>query len=159
MTEIETIVLGVVSGILTTSVLYLIGLVFKNHIIPWYQGVTYKGVDINGTWVANLEVDNIKAKLEMTIRQRAHFLRGDTTLIQGKDLNKPSSIVNMEMKGGVWEGFVTLNMQSKDRSRLSYSTSLLQVVNGGAALKGSYVWRSIRSDEISSQDITWTRKN
>jgi hypothetical protein len=159
MSEIETVVLGVVSGIMTTAFLYLVSLLVKQHIIPWYQGVTYRGVDVSGTWITEIEtVEGFKAKFEMSIDQQAHNLSGDTTVIQGKDLTNPNSITNNKMNGSIWEGYITLNMQSKDRKRLSYATSLLQVMSGGGTLKGMYIFRSIRTDEIDSIETIWKRK-
>jgi hypothetical protein len=158
MSEVETIVLGVISGVITTAALYLVGLLFKNFVIPWYQAVTYKGVDINGTWEYESKDPERKAKFEMTLYQRAHEISGDATILQGSDLNNPTTITNLRIDGGIWEGYITLNMQSKDRTRLSYSTSLLRVLNGGATLKGNYVFRSIKSDEIQNIEMRWRRK-
>lgn len=160
MSELETVVLGIVSGILTTAILYLLALFLKQQLLPWYQGVSYKGVDINDTCICEIELEEgRKAKFEMTINQKAHNLSGDTTVIQGKDIENPSLVTNFKVEGTIWEGFVTLNMQSKDRKRLSYSTSLLQVINGGATLKGMYVYRSIRKDSINTVETTWRRKS
>ena len=159
MSEVETIVLGVVSGILTTATLYLISLLFRNHVIPWYQNITYKGVDISGTWVYEVKNNGEnKAKFEMTLNQKSHNLTGDATIIQGTDLQAPSTITNLKVNGGIWEGYITINMQSKDRTRLSYSTSLLRVLNGGLTLKGSYTYRSIQTEEIESEQMVWRRK-
>jgi len=159
MSEIEVIVFGVVSGVIATAALYLIGLLFRSHLIPWYQGVTYHGVDISGTWVYEVEIntdDNVK--FEMTISQQAHVLAGDTTIMQGANLDNPTTITNLNISGGIWEGYVTLNMKSKDRTKLSYSTTLLRVLNGGATLKGNYIYRSIRNEEIQSEPMVWRRK-
>lgn len=160
MTIAETVVLGVVSGIFTTALLYTLRILLKSHLIPWYQKSIYKGVDVNGIWIASVTSENgIHGRLEMVIRQNAHELRGETTIVQGRDLENPSQVTNLTMQGNVWEGFITLNQQSKDRSRLSYSTSLLQVLNGGIRLKGVYCFRSIQTDKIESLDIKWERKD
>lgn len=158
MTILENIILGVVSGIFTTAFIYLLSLLIKNHFTPWFQQATYKGVDVNGSWVSKVEVDGIHGNMEMNIAQHGHNLEGDLTIVQGKDVDNPSSVANLNLKGNVWEGFVTLNHQSKDRSRLSYSTSLLQVTNGGIRLKGVYCFRSIQTDKIESVEIKWERK-
>jgi hypothetical protein len=159
MTIIETVVLGIISGIFTAFFLYVVSLLFKSHLVPWYQKVSYKGVDVSGIWVAKLTSDNgIHGNLEMNINQNAHELTGEATIIQGKDIDKRAQVTILSMKGNIWEGFITLNKQSKDRTRLSYSTSLLQVLNGGIRLKGVYCYRSIQSDHIESLDIKWERK-
>jgi len=160
MNIVETVVLGVVSGVCTTAILYLAGLLAKNHVLPWYQKLTYKGVDINGTWVTTVTSSSgIHGQMEMTIKQNAHDLKGDATIVQGKDLENPSQVTNLSIYGHMWEGFITLNQQSKDRTRLSYSTSLLQVLNGGLRLKGIYCFRSIQTDNIESLEVVWGRKD
>lgn len=159
MTILETVFLGIVSGILTTTLLYLFGLLISKHFVPWYQKFTYKGVDISGIWVANLTSTNgVHGSLEMHLFQNAHELKGDMTIVQGRDVDNPTQVTNLAIVGNIWEGFIILNQQSKDRSRLSYSTSLLQVLNGGIRLKGVYCFRSIQTDMIESQDIKWERK-
>lgn len=158
MTILETVILGVVSGVTTAALLYLLSLLIKNHFIPWFQQETYKGVDINGSWNAKVESQGTHGNMEMNIVQNGHNLKGDLTIVQGQDINNPSNVTNLTMRGNIWEGFVTLNYQSKNRSRLSYSTSLLQVLNGGIRLKGVYCFRSIQTDKIESVEIRWERK-
>lgn len=158
MTILENIIVGVVSGVFTAAFLYLLSLLIKNHFIPWFQQVTYKGVDVNGSWSSKVEVAGIHGNMEMNIFQHGHNLEGDLTIVQGKDIENPSNVTNLTLKGNIWEGFVTLNHQSKDRSRLSCSTSLLQVLNGGIRLKGVYCFRSIQTDKIESVEIKWERK-
>ncbi len=158
MSSVESIMLGVVSGVVTAALIYLLGLLYKNQILPWYRSVTYKGVDISGAWVAHVEEqDNLKAKFDLYLDQKAHQLSGSAVIIQGANLEKPASTVNMVVTGSIWEGFITLNMQSRNRARLSYSTSLLRVVNGGIRLEGSYLYRSIQTDEIQAQELRWER--
>lgn len=158
MSPVESIVLGVVSGVVTAVLMFLIGALYRTQILPWYKSVTYRGVDISGAWVANADRgESLKAKFELLLDQKAHQLSGSAVIIQGSNLSSPSSIVNMEVSGSVWEGFVTLNMQSKDRTRLSYSTSLLRVINGGTKLEGSYLFRSIKDDQIQAQELKWER--
>jgi hypothetical protein len=132
-----------------------VGLIFKNFVIPWYRAVTYKGVDINGTWEYEYKDPERKARFEMTLYQRAHEISGDATILQGTN---PATIINLRIDGGIWEGYITLNMQSKDRTRLSYSSSLLRVLNGGSTLQGNYVFRSIKADEIQNIEMRWRRK-
>ncbi len=159
MNIFETVILGVVSGVITAAFLYLISLFFINHFIPWYQKTIYKGVDISGTWVAEVtSASGITASMEMTIHQNGHSVKGESTIVQGRDPSNLTQVSNLSMSGHIWEGFITLNQQSKDRTRLSYSTSLLQVLNGGIRLNGVYCFLSIITDKIESLEIKWVRK-
>ena len=49
----QTIVLGVVSGILTTFLLFVLSRFVTHWLIPRYQEWRYQGADVNGTWVAD----------------------------------------------------------------------------------------------------------
>jgi hypothetical protein len=40
--------IGIVSGILTTVILWLISILFKNVFIPYFEQLIYKGVNISG---------------------------------------------------------------------------------------------------------------
>jgi hypothetical protein len=158
MTAIDSVVLGVVSGVITAALLYVVSLLVRYHLLPWYRAVNYRGVDISGGWTAHtIGSDKVKAKFELLLDQQAHELSGSATIIQGFDLEKPSSTVIMDVSGSVWEGFITLNMKSRNRARLSYSTSLFRVLNGGIRLQGIYLFRSIKTDEIQAQELVWER--
>lgn len=107
----DSVILGVVSGVVTAAILQLFGKLFTHHVIPWYRAITYRGVDISGTWMTTHENGDHKARFELTLVQREHALTGSATIIQGVDLKAPTSVVNMEVDGSVWEGFVTLNLK------------------------------------------------
>lgn len=94
----------------------------------------------------------------MTISQNGHALNGESTIVQGKDLDNPSQVTNFFMVGNIWEDFITLNQQGKGRTRLCYLTSLLQVLNGGIRLKCAHCFRSIHTDKTESLEIKWERK-
>lgn len=46
----ETIVLGVVSGILTLVFIFLCVIIFTKIVIPWYGSIIYSGIDLSGLW-------------------------------------------------------------------------------------------------------------
>lgn len=46
----QNIIIGVISGILTTVIIYFIVTFFKKVFLPWYLGLTYRGIDVNGKW-------------------------------------------------------------------------------------------------------------
>ena len=58
MSNSETIVLGIVSGIITSAVIYLFVLIFNHIVLPWYRAFVYRGVGIDGTWEEELDFDH-----------------------------------------------------------------------------------------------------
>ena len=54
MSNFETIILGVVTGIITTVILFLLNKLITLWLLPLYQEWRYQGADVAGTWVADL---------------------------------------------------------------------------------------------------------
>lgn len=157
MSEIASLLTGVISGVITAALLYLVGLGFRKQFMPWYRDVTYQGLDVSGPWVAVGDTQGIKGRFELVLEQKAHELSGTLNLSQGKDLANPHTVAYLKVTGSVWEGFVTINLKSRDRTRLSYATCLLRSINGGIRLEGTYLYRSIQTDEIRSIDLKFER--
>jgi hypothetical protein len=155
---------GVVAGVATSALLLLLGEMFKKIVIPWYQGLVYKGVDLRGKWVAQRTFPSgIIYHYSLILKQNANTLSGSMTISKMNSQPGPPGghlgdyVQEFEVNGTTWEGFVTLNMTSSDRRNLSFVTSLLQVRNRGQALVGHMAYRSSLIDQVDSEDITWTR--
>lgn len=157
------LVWGVLAGILTTVLLLLLSQLFQKVVLPWYQSVVYKGIDLRGKWVAQKIFDEgVTYYYSMLLKQNAHSLTGSMTIIKmnsqaGPPGGQEDYVQGFEVTGVTWEGFVTLNMTSDDRRSLSFATSLLQVRNRGHNLAGHMAYRSSIVDQVDSEDITWTR--
>ena len=154
-----TIVLGIVSGIITTVLLFLAGNSFTKIIIPWYQKIVYHGVDLNGEWKSEIQKDDGKDDGSETFRlnlmQNANTISGELTYLRFK--KEETREVFYSMSGSVWEGYLTLNMKSKDRRVIAYSTSLLKIERGGHELKGYHCFRNFRTDQVESVDLLYKR--
>jgi hypothetical protein len=150
-----TIVLGIVSGIITTALLYLAGIVFTKIIIPWYQKIIYQGVDLNGEWKFERQLNNESEIFRLSLVQNANSISGQLTYLRIN--NEETREVNYLLNGSVWEGYLTLNMKSKDRRAIAYATSLLKVERGGRELKGNHCFRNFRTDQVDSTDLLYTR--
>jgi len=154
-----TIILGIVSGILTTLFLLLANYIFRHLLIPWYQRLIYKGIDLNGTWLGYMhDSDEIDMPFTMVIKQSAHNISGTATIIKSlsKDIDK-STIY--DIAGYVWEGYITINFQSIDRTRLAFATTLLQICKGGRCLTGRFIFRDLRADEIRERQLLLHRED
>lgn len=150
-----TIVLGVVSGIMTTALLYLAGITFTKVIIPWYQSLIYEGVDLNGSWEFEQPCNDGVRIYKLTLFQNANSINGQMSYIRTK--NEGTKAVSYDLFGSVWEGYVSLQMKSKNRSTIAYATALLKVEYGGSALKGPHCFRNFRNDQVSTIDLQYER--
>ncbi|MBB6254340.1 hypothetical protein [Nitrospirillum iridis] len=158
------IIWGVVAGVLTSAFLLILGQLIQKVIVPWYQGIIFKGVDLAGKWVASKTfADGITYSYSMMIRQNAHTLNGAMNIAKNNSIPGPPGghlgdyNQGFTLTGTTWEGFVMLNLTSDDRRSLSFSTSLLQIRNRGQSLVGHMAYRSSRVDQVDSEEIVWTR--
>src|SRR5689334_15488330 len=143
------IIWGIVAGVMTSAFLAALAAFFQKVLIPWYEVLVYKGVDLQGKWIAQKTYSNgISYHYSLLLKQSAHALEGSMTISK---MNSPPSqggqylgdyVQKFDVIGSTWEGFVTLNMTSDDRRSLSFATTLLQVTKRGAALSGHMAYRS-----------------
>lgn len=158
------IIWGIVAGALTSALLLLLGQVFTKVLIPWYQSIVYKGVDLRGRWTSQrTDRNGISYHYTLDLEQNAHDLKGNMTIAKMNSQPNPAAgllgdyVQSFTIDGGVWEGFVTLQMESTDRRSLSLATSLLQIRDRGQTLVGHMAYRSTRVDQVDSEDIVWSR--
>jgi hypothetical protein len=53
MSITDSIFVGVINGILTSALLFIVVQIIRKIVIPWYQSLIYRGTDINGDWITN----------------------------------------------------------------------------------------------------------
>jgi hypothetical protein len=152
------VIWGVVSGLLTSTLLLILGLVVSKIVVPWYTELIYKGVDLRGVWTEdrNLHSD-IHFSVQLSIEQHAHKIRGTGTLTKsGTGDNDYVQFFNID--GSTWEGFLIINMQSTNRKTLSFCAGLLKVKGRGEYLEGHWVYRGGMADEAESEKLILRRQ-
>ena len=146
------LVWGVVAGIVTSAVLFIVGLFFTKIFLPWYEALVYQGVDLRGTWNQNFERQHGSFVFHMDLDQNAHRLTGSATMIKSgsadKDYLQPFTI-----RGSTWEGFVQLTFRSTGRKSLSYASALVKFVERGDSLVGHWAYRGSHTDSVEVEAI------
>ena len=150
---------GVAAGVLTSGLLFTLGVVFTKIVVPWYQDLVYQGVDLSGLWVQHQNLSGIAYDYNMVLKQTAHCLRGTMTLTKSGAPPGPQGdyVQGFDVSGSTWEGFVTLNMRSSDRRSLAFATTLLEIQNRGRSLSGVLAFRS-SAGQASAEPVTWIRQ-
>lgn len=155
---------GIVAGVITSSLLSVIGQIFTKIVIPWFQNLVYKGVDLSGKWITQKTYpDGISYHYSLILDQNAHDLKGSMTIskiysqLDPSDGHQDDYLQLFIATGSTWEGFVTINLTSKDRRCLSIATSLLKIQNRGESLIGHLSYRSTHNDQVESEQIVLTR--
>ena len=158
MTIGETVFWGVVSGVITSAVIFLAGLLVTRILIPWYLALVYQGVDLRGQWIEQKTWRGATYTYQVTLKQTAHRLKGEATITKAGS-GADDYTQNFSVEGSTWEGFVTLILRSTDRTRLSFVAALLKVGERGQKLDGHWAYRSRSgtADAVQSEELHWSR--
>lgn len=153
----STIFLSVLSGIITSSLIFLFVQLFRTVVIPWYQELTYQGVKVCGTWYTKL--NNGDQLITIELAQSANQLDGTATFSTNKQVNSHYEPLRVFLlKGSVQDRFLSLSGAHRDRQRLGISSFLLEVIGDGRKLKGILTFYSVTSFTITSEQILLTRE-
>lgn len=142
------IALGVFSGVLTSAFMYLANVLLTKSFIPWYRQIMYKGIDLNGEWHEQTEIQSILLEL----KQECERITGKATM-QTKNsapLCGIDDIRTFDVTGKVSQRFITLTLHHTNSQRLGIITYLIQVVGDGSELMGESCWYAPNASRITS---------
>lgn len=143
----STIFLGVISGILTSAVLFVLLRMFNKVFIPWYQNMLYKGIELSGKWFCADHTMSQEITFDLT--QKAETINGIATLLNRDGTNHNfEDIRTFIVTGCVQDRFVYLVLRHEDSSRLGILTYLLQPVGDGRRMEGAMSFYSVRNCRI-----------
>ena len=146
-------VLGIAVGIVTTTVLFLIKVTWSAKVVPFLAATRYQGVKIDGQWNGSSKNDNaengniFESENNLFLTQRAHELSG-SYLFKFKNEQKEFTL-DFNVKGYIWEGYVTLNFTPKDKRITSYATALVKLHDGGISLVGTWLFRDVAKEGVN----------
>ncbi len=154
----ESIVLGVISGILTSAVIFMSVKIFNNLFIPWYRSTIYKGLDISGTWFERVEHPAAIDDLQLTLVQKGQIISGSMTVSKLLTDNQQVVTKFLDVSGTLQDGTLLLLGSSSDKRVVSHISALLRVARGGASLEGTDCWLDSGADQIRSRESDFRRK-
>jgi lipopolysaccharide export LptBFGC system permease protein LptF len=160
MTISESIIIGVVSGLCTSVLIYLIVKTFQNIVIPWYQNIIYSGAQIDGQWTNSKTFrngDTIQDEL-ITIKQSANKLTGFRVITKRYKNKKEIEIKNFDVKGQIKDRFVYLISENNNKRKIGVSCGLYELGAGGDILYGSDMWTDVGSNYIVHDSYELKRK-
>lgn len=164
---LEQGVIGIVTGILTTIILFTLKVFWSAKVTPFLVGIRYQGVEIGGQWSGSAEVTEediaqedevgppFKSDHSLLLIQNAHNLSG-SFLFNFKSEEKEFSI-DFNVTGYMWEGYVTLNLTPKDKRVTSYGTALLKLHGGGISLEGTWLFRDVLQEIVTQAPLHLNR--
>lgn len=137
--SIEGFWFGVFTGVVGTFFVWLIREFFHEIFLAKYVENAHKITSLAGEWnVAHLDNpadgENIESKSSstITIKQRGHKVWGEGEILYEENKKRKK----YEMEGQFRDNFLLMYLTSKTVGRVGYQTYLLQISEGGDALKG-----------------------
>lgn len=155
----ENIIYGVVAGIITSALIFLLVQVFNKIVIPWYRTVIYSGLDISGEWEQVEEHLGATDISKLIINQTAQSLSGLMTVVKQHNDSEETEIKTFIVKGEFLDGHVMLYGKSMNNKYRGHVTYLLTVTRAGKSLTGCTSWVDSGNDSISSSETVLVRKN
>ncbi|HEI6835774.1 TPA: hypothetical protein SJ425_003618 [Yersinia enterocolitica] len=159
------IIIGVFSGVVTASILFLTKILFSKWIIPFYEQAIYRGAIIDGEWFTsekeNILVDGVGGETTTTIylniKQKAHKLSGNMQVNGLRDNKERRFIYSIE--GNYIDGYANFTCVCVNRNISSVGVLLLKNKAIGSKLEGSISFREGFNDQIVNFKIELTRIN
>lgn len=134
--SMTSILLGVVAGVITASVLFIIRRLFVDSFLPWYRQLFYRGIHISGKWFS---YSAHAQKLVLELRQDCEKLTGKATAVldmsDGVDVGV-DTIRTFDIEGTISERFVMISLTHTEKSRIGVASLLLQIEGDGTILRG-----------------------
>ena len=157
MNASTSIIIGVISGVITAAIIWLIINIFKKILIPFYEGLIYKGIDINGKWecteeqeVKESDCKTIKLKYEYSLifNQHGHYLKGTYVV---KNIS-PDNVDTSEytFNGIISDNYISINYYRANKKRIGIGSFLLKVCIAGNGMYGHLAFVEMNTTEVST---------
>jgi hypothetical protein len=153
----ESIVTGVVSGLLTGALLYLLSRVVQQIVIPWYRELIYTGIDLSGSWEVNPDPPHAR-HLYIELIQKANAISGTATHTVKRPEVGGDPTRTYRLHGEVRDRFLWIRGHSTDPKRIGVLCYLLESVGDGNTLRGSLSLYDISRSQVFTTPCTAVRK-
>jgi hypothetical protein len=75
--ELNNLYVGIISGIITTMLIYFINEIIKKIFIPWFEEKVYKDVKLEGSWSGKVKYeDSTIEEFTINIERVSHAISG-----------------------------------------------------------------------------------
>jgi hypothetical protein len=156
-----SLVIGIVSGILTSALIFLAVQIFRKIIIPWYQSIVYQGLIIDGEWKVFFQTPGVLQAQDiiLNLTQKAHRLEGTATYIIMKEEARKWSeqVKTFHLEGRIADRFVVLTLRHTERNRIGVGTLLIEIIGDGRIMSGQITTYDVGASKIFSDECILRR--
>lgn len=136
MTASESILFGIVSGVIAGFLVYALSQVFRKIVLPWYSTVMYRGYDVAGTWrVVEMEPAQ-RREITFTLAQKAGVVTGISTHVLRGECRDDERTRTYALTGELRDRFLSLMARHVDRRRIGVATIMIEITGDGQQMEG-----------------------
>jgi|GEM_PF-5312655 len=145
---------GILSGIFTTGLLWLVNDVYLKIVLPWYKETTYTGAEISDTWESIVTYKNDEKNKLIYQLERSHTkVKGIAKCLEGNEINR-----EWYLNGYFENSILTLTYHCLDKTKIDKGSITLMLINNGSTLEGHINYYSDKDHTIKSVAVEFTRK-
>ena len=147
----ETIVLGILSGLVASAIVFLIQIGYMKVLRPWIEDILYRDLRLEGRWLVTYpEAEDISEAVELA--RSGHSVTGTITVTAGPDKGRVYSL------SGTFKNLIlTASFSGRDEARLDRGCFTLQVKHNGQHLVGFSTYYQDDENEIACLAAKWER--
>lgn len=152
-----SIITGVVSGVLTSALLWILVSLFRDRFVPFWSARQYQGLNLAGSWNAVTITEAEDLELNLVLEQRAHDLSGALRI----SFKSPTNTFELDhvITGQLWEGYLIIVMKPRIRNITSFGTAMFKVAGGGSALVGRVLYRNVNAEKVDEVPVQLFLRN
>lgn len=151
----DAVGIGVLTGVASSVLMSAAIVFFRKVMMPWYEGVIYKGIEIAGEW-STTETPFEKQVVRLSLRQHANQLTGIVTYTNLDTENGAKEKLRVfTATGDVSERFVCLRLRQRDRRRIGVVHYLLEVAGDGRTMRGWSTYYHLTEEVVAGAKISF----
>jgi hypothetical protein len=147
----ETIGVGIVSGIFVTFIVFVFQCLWVNAIQPWYEERVYKDARIEGGW--KITYPSLECEEHVELKRKGHTVTGVVIVMHGNDQGKSYKLE------GTFKNLILTASYSADNPRtLDRGSFALLLGDNGNRLRGHSVIYHDEKNSMDSAPCVWNRE-
>jgi len=158
---IYAILIGVLSGVITAIMIWVIREIFIKIITPWFEQIVYKGVLLDGAWSTVINSKNVigdkkRRVLKLDIIQKGNRITGAFYALSeyfdknGNCVEDKKYENHYYINGSIKNNYLVLNYEATSKNRTGLGTLALQITTGGNKMSGGILFVAEGSIETIS---------
>jgi len=148
----ENIIVGLVSGIFATFIVFVFRSIWHAVVIPWFEERIYKDVKIEGAWYSFYPISDDFRQEVVSLERHGHSITGTIICTSGHDEGEKYVV-----SGSFRNMVLPLTYETSDKSKTDRGTITLKSLFNGERLSGKIAYYHTRKDTIQTSNVVWCR--